>query len=363
MNKMKKLRIGQIASLYYPIPAKEYGGVEKVIYNLCDGLTKKGHEVILFASGDSKTSARLYSVVDKGLWSLKKQQIEFISYYTYEMAVVARAAKKLKIDILHDHVGPYSLSLYGQTDIPIIHTIHTPIKKEERIWAYKKLNSKIVSLSDNQRKDAPRLNYVETVYNGIDVENYPFNPNPKDYFLWVGELSPRKGILEVIKIAKLAKIKLILAGKIPPAGRQSNDYLFFKKYIAKELNKGNIIYAGEKTKDGLKNLYKNAIAFLFPLQWEEPFGLVMVEAMACGTPVIAFRRGAVPEIVENGKTGFIVRPTDKSGAINIEGFIGVIDKIGKIDRRACRSAAEERFSIEKMIDGYEKVYSRALNNK
>ncbi len=357
---MKKLRIGQVSSLYFPIPPKLYGGVERVIFHLCEELTKNGHEVTLFASGDSKTSARLFPIIEKGLTSLKKQKIEFISYYTYEMAIVMRKAKELGIDILHDHVGPYSLSLYGQTDIPIVHTIHTPIIREERVWAYKKLNAKIVSLSDSQRKTAPQLNYAATVYNGVDVENYPFNNNPKDYYLWVGELSSRKGILEVIKIAKEAKIKLVIAGRIPPS-RQEDDYAFFKKYISDNLNKGDIVYVGEKSMPELKDLYKNARAFLFPLQWEEPFGLVMIESMACGTPVIAFNRGAVAEIVENGKTGFVVNPWDEEQKANIKSFVAAVKDVGKIDRRECRRAVEKKFSTKKTAADYEKVYYKILN--
>lgn len=223
--------------------------------------------------------------------------------YAIQMAFVAKKSRELKLDILHDHLGPWALTLYGQTKIPIIHTLHVPFKNKDRIWAYKKLNSKLVSISFSQRKPAPNLNYVANIYNGIDVASSPLNLKPKNYFCWVGELSPRKGIYEVIKIAKMTKINLFLAGRIPPP-QQKKDYLFFKKYIEKELNKGKIKYLGELSEKGLKIVYKNAIAFLYPLQWEEPFGLTVIESMACGTPVIAFKRGSMLEVIKNKKTGF-----------------------------------------------------------
>ncbi len=355
---MKKLRIGQTGPLYFPVPPRKYGGVEKIIYWLCEILAKKGHEVFLFDSKDSKTSAHLIPVIEKSLWRSKPKETS--PYFAYEMALIAQKAKELKLDILHDHLGAWAFSLYGQLNIPIVHTLHVPFKGKDRIWAYQKLNSKIVSISLAQRKPAMNLNYAANIYNGIDVENYPFNAKPKDYFLWVGELSQRKGIMEAIEIAGMLKIKLVLAGRIPPP-RQPEDHLFFKTYISKKLNKRNIIYAGEKNTEELKNYYKNAIAFLFPLQWEEPFGLTMIEAMACGTPVIAFKRGSVPEIVSDKKTGFVVPPRSKGGKTNYGGFVEAVKNIDKISRKECRKRVEENFTTNKMTDEYEKLYYKLIS--
>lgn len=354
---MRRLRIGQTGPLYFPVPPKKYGGVEKIIYFLCQELTEKGHKVFLFDSKDSKTKAKLIPVLEHSLWKSKPK--EMAPYFTYEMAVIARKARELKLDMLHDHVGHWAFSLYGQTDVPILHTLHVPFKGKDRVWAYQKLNSKLISISLAQRKPAPELNYVANIYNGIDIENFPFNEKPRDYFLWVGELSQRKGILEVIKIAKMAKIKLILIGRIPP--RQTKDYLFFKRYIQKELNKGKIKYLGERKIESLKIFYKNAIAFLFPLQWEEPFGLTMIESMACGTPVIAFKRGSVPEVVKDKKTGFVVSPFSKGRKQNLRGFIEAIKDVGKISRRECREWVKENFTMQKMVDEYEKLYYKILS--
>ncbi len=353
---MKKLRIGQISPINLPIPPKKYGGTEKIIYWLCQKLHERGHKVFLFGTGNSKVNCKIIPIVKKGLWEVKQKNSNH--YYNVEMAIVTQKARELKLDILHDHLGPASLPLTG-LDIPIIHTLHVPFKGKHRIWAYNKLNSKLVSISNNQRKPAPKLNYMATIYNGIDIDSFTFNPKPKNHFIWVGELSPRKGILEVIQIAKKAKIKLLIIGKIPPA-RQRDDYRFFKKYVEKELNKGNIRYLGEFTRKTIVKYYQNAKAFIYPLQWEEPFGLTMTESMACGTPVIAFKRGSVPEVVKNGKTGFVIKPTDKNGKPNYRDFILAIKKIDQIDRKDCRKWVEENFSIKKMIDNYEKLYYKLV---
>jgi glycosyltransferase involved in cell wall biosynthesis len=269
-------------------------------------------------------------------------------------------AEKLKLDILHDHLGPWSLTLYGKLKIPILHTLHVPFQeREDRIFVYEKLKAKLVSISFSQRRPAPNLNYVANVYNGIDISKFPFNKKPKNYFIWVGELSKRKGILEVIKIAKKAKINLYLAGRIPPP-KQAEDYYFFKKFVEKKLNKGKIKYLGELSQRKLSFYYKNAIAFLYPLQWEEPFGLTMVEAMASGTPVVAFKRGSVPEVVKDKTTGFVIKPSKKRKQ-NFKDFISAIENISAIKREDCREWVEKNFTKEKMAREYERVYYRILN--
>jgi len=360
---MKKLRIGQISPINLPIPPKKYGGTEQIIYFLCEELTKMGHEVFLFATGDSKVNCHLFPIIKKSLWVTKPK--ENSPYYAYEMAYIGKMARKLKLDILHDHLGPWALTLNSQTKIPIIHTLHVPFKNKDRVWAYRKLNSKLVSISYAQRKPAPNLNYVANIYNGININEFPFNNNPENYYVWVGELSKRKGAYEAIKIAKMMNIRLILAGRIPSLeqpGEQKEDYLFFEKYIKNELNNKNIKYVGELRKKELAKIYAGAIAFLFPLQWEEPFGLTIVEAMACGTPVIAFKRGSVPEVISK-ETGFVVSPFTKDKKTNYKDFIKAIKNINKISREKCRKRVEEKFTREKMVSGYERLYYKILNRK
>ena len=337
--KKRKLRIGQISPLNIAIPPPKYGGTERVIYNLCEGLTKRGHEVVLFGTGSDKTSAKLHPIFPKGLWSLP-QESERTPYYTYAMSEIARAARK----------GPLALSLYGMTDrIPIVHTLHVPTNSDRAV-IYKLLGARLVSISNNQRKPYPKLNYIATVYNGLDTNIYAFHARSKEYLLFVGELTTvnrNKGIFEAIAVAEKTGKHLIVAGKVPSPG-QKEDYAAFRERVAPALKKKCVTYVGEASEKQLVPLYQNAKAVLFPIQWEEPFGLVMTEAMATGTPVIAFRRGSVPEVIVDGKTGYIVS--------NVSEMARAVLHIDYIDRRAVRKHVEDNFSKERMVDEYEKVF-------
>lgn len=369
---MKKLRIGQIAPLNVPIPPIKYGGTERIIDALCRSLTSRGHEVFLFSSGEAKTKANIIPIISKSLW--RNDVKDTTPYYSYEMAVINREAKRLNLDILHDHLGPFSLSLYNSVNIPIVHTLHVPLNAA-RTWAYQMLDSKLISISDNQRRDAPKLNYITTVYNSTDTNLFSFRPKAKDYCLFLGELVERKGVLEAIKISKQLKLKLIIAGRIPlETPSQLNDHIFFTKFIKPELNRGNIKYFGEATSKQAAKLYGEAKVCLFPIKWEEPFGLVMLESMACGTPVIAFSMGSVPEVIKDGENGFIVNISNKNKRGNwitkktgIEGMAGAVKKIYAMPeneyikmRENCRKHVEENFSVEKMVDGYEKAYKKII---
>ena len=347
--KKRKLRIGQISPLNIAIPPPKYGGTERVIYNLCEGLTKRGHEVVLFGTGADKTSAKLYPIFPKGLWSLP-QESEKTSYYTYAMSKIARAARKYQLDVLHDHLGPLALSLYGMADrIPIVHTLHVPTNND-RAAIYKLLGARLVSISNNQRKPYPRLDYIATVYNGVDTDIYAFHALSKEYMLFVGEMSTvkrNKGILEAIAVAEKTEKHLIVAGKVP-SPNQKEDYAALRERVAPALKKKCVTYVGEVNEKQLVPLYQNAKAVLFPIQWEEPFGLVMIEAMACGTPVIAFQRGSVPEVIVDGKTGYIVSTANEMAR--------AVSRIDQIDRGMVRKYTEDNFSKERMVDEYEKLY-------
>ena len=371
---MKKLRIGQIAPLNVPIPPKKYGGTERIIDALCRGFSKRGHKIFLFSAGDAETCGKIIPITKKGIWS--KEFKETTPYYSYEMAVVAKEASRFKLDILHDHLGPFSLSLYGCLKIPILHTLHVPLN-ESRAWAYKKLNSRLISISNNQRKDAPGLNYIATVYNGTDENLFKFNQKPNDYLLFLGELVERKGVREAILIAKRLGVKLLIAGRISlQTPSQIKDYLFCQKYVKPELNRNNIKYAGEVGGEKTVKLYQEAKATLFPICWEEPFGLVMIESMATGTPVVAFARGSVPEVIKDGETGFIINSSSKDirgkWIIKKTGLAGMIEAVNKIYsmpgsdylkmRENCRKHVEKNFTVEKMVDGYEKVYEKILKS-
>ncbi|MBU4023278.1 glycosyltransferase family 4 protein [Patescibacteria group bacterium] len=369
---MKKLRIGQIAPLNVPIPPKKYGGTERIIDALCRGLSMRGHKIFLFAAADAKTGGKIIPIIPKSLWTNKIN--EATPYYSYEMSVILQKSPRLKLDILHDHLGPFSLALYGGgLNIPILHTLHVPINKD-RAWAYQKLNSKLISISNNQRKGDPRLNYIATIYNGTDTNLFRFNPNPKNHLLFLGELVERKGVREAILVAKKLKLKLVIAGRLPLQISQTKDYSFFQKYIKPELNHGRIEYAGEVASEKTSKPYGDAKTTLFPIRWEEPFGLVMTESMACGTPIIAFASGSVPEIIKDGETGFIINfsPSDRRGnwiikKTGIEGLCEAVNKIYGMPkeeyqkmRENCRKHVENNFSIEKMVDEYEKIYYKIV---
>ncbi len=349
---MKKLRIGQIGPLNVPIPPKKYGGTERIIDALCRGLTERGHKIFLFSANDATTKGTIIPIVPKSLWTNKIR--ETTPYYAYEMAIVAQKARELKLDILHDHLGPLSLSLYGTVTVPLIHTLHVPTTTA-RAWAYRKLKANLISISNNQRQTAPGLNYRATIYNGTDTKLFRYQPDPKNYFLFLGELAKRKGILEAIIIAKKLKVELLIAGRIPLTTPSQRDELeFFMKYVKPEFGRNQIHYVGEVSATRAAELYGNARATFFPIQWEEPFGLVMTESMSCGTPVIAFRHGSVPEIIRHGETGFIVD--------TLAQFEDAVRRVDNIDRRACRLHVENNFSLERMVDNYEQLYFKLLNN-
>lgn len=354
--KRDKLRIGQISPLNIAIPPQKYGGTERVIYHLCEELPKRGHEVFLFGTKEDKTSARLLPMLPKGLWSLPATS-EKTPYYTYAMSKIAQEARRLKLDILHDHLGPMSLSLHGMADsVPIIHTLHVPTNAD-RADIYKRMDIPLVSISNNQRKPFPRLKYAATIYNGVDTKKFAFNGAPQNYLLWVGELTTtkrKKGIREAIAVAKKTKMRLVVAGKTPSV-QQKEDFVVFKTRIEPEFKKNNIKYVGEVSQKQLVLLYQNAYVLLFPIRWEEPFGLVMIEAMACGTPVIAFRHGSVPEIIADRKTGFIVNTVSE--------MADAVKKIYQIDRNAVRKHAEDNFSKERMVDEYEKLYYKLCQKR
>jgi len=350
---MRKLKIAQIAPLWYKIPPESYGGTERVVYNLTEGLVKKGHEVTLFAAGDAKTSARLIPTYKRSLRSDRFSWNE----YNYPLLNIAKAFERAdKFDIIHSHVDEFALFFTKLVDTPVVSTTHNPFDRRDKerppgrmvVYDYFYPHP-LVSISKAQKEAAKiKGNFIGTVYNGIDLKLYSFNPGPKDHFIWVSRFGAHKGPLEAIKAAKLAKEKLILAGHLDP-----ENVSFFHKYIEPNLNVERVQYVGAINEKQKSKFFGQAKALLYPINWEEPFGLVMIEAMACGTPVIAFGRGSVPEIIRNGKNGFIVR--------SIREMASAIKKIDAIDRKVCRKYVEKYFSVDRMVEDYEKIYHRIIS--
>lgn len=349
------MKIGIIAPLSYPVPPEKYGGTELVIYYVAEGLVSRGHDITLFACEGSKTSANLDatwgkqlsgSTLDKGNLFYSLSRIDYI------------IKKSLDFDIVHAHDGLLSLSLQDHFRCPVVATFHTSVALSlgwDSLGAREKIfkRSKIISISNAQRKEMPDANYIGTVYNGtVDFDKYHLGEGGGGYLAWLGRFNPYKGAKEAIVVAKKTGKKLILAGQI---GEEDKEY--FKKEIEPEIDNDYIKYIGEVDIGGKDELLGNAEALLMPISWEEPFGLVMIEAMACGSPVIAFNRGSVSEVVDNRKSGFVVAPN------NINEMTEAVKEIDKIDRSYCREWVRNNFSIDRMVKGYESLYREYKDSK
>lgn len=346
----KKLKIAQLAPLEEKVPPKKYGGVELIVHNITEELVKRGHRVTLFASGDSQTSVKLFPVFSKCLRSLTKTKVDLKTREAYKIfgaTKIINALRKEKFDIVHNHFNWRILAFSPFLKDPLVTTLHGPLNIDYQNLFFKKFSKEFyISISKNQREPMPNLNFIGNVYNGIDVNIFPFNEKPEDYLAFLGRMSPEKGPVEAIKIAKRAKMKLIMAAKIDIV-----DKKYFAEQVKPLIDGKQIKFIGEIGHKKKMELLKNAKALLAPIQWREPFGLFLIEPMACGTPVIAFKRGSAPEIIKNG-TGFITK--------NIKEAVEAVEKIDQIDRKECRKHVEENFSIEKMVDGYEKIYYKVI---
>ena len=374
--KKKKLKIAIFCTTHFPIPLKKKDDVIYAPIDLVDelikSLVKRGHKITLFASSDSKTSANLISCGQiafahhsyfKNL-SLSSNYAAFAAYEQHLIANLYLKNKKEKFDIIHAYHAPFNfLPFTYLSATPALITLHytgTGWGKEVSN-VYKDAPAKFISISNSQRKSfSKNIKYAATIYNGLKINQYHYNNNPENYLLIAGRFKDDKGFHAAIKAAIASKHKLIIAG----IAKVESEKKYFKEKMEPLIkkHKGIIKNYGLVDEKKIAELNKNAKAFLFPIQWEEPFGLVMIEAMACGTPVIAFNRGAVPEVVKDGKTGFIVNPLNKKGKPNIEGLVEAIKKVDQIDRKECRKHIEENFTIKKMVNNYEKVYYKIIED-
>ena len=341
---MKRLRIAQVAPLIESVPPLGYGGTERVVYCLTEGLVERGHDVALFATGDSRTSAKLFPLAERGL-RLDGNQGSSVLGSLLELAKVYHEMKG-DFDIIHSHVDfltfpfasasvtPTLMTLHGRLDIPFLIRV---------LQVYRNLN--YVSISNAQRLPAQDINWAGTVYHGYPPECFPFNESPSDYFFYLGRFSPEKAPDQAIRLARECGIPLKIAAKIDPAEKE-----YFNERIKPMLDDPLIEYVGEVDENEKITLLKNAKALLNTIDWPEPFGLVMIEALACGTPVIVGNCGSSPEIVKHGKTGYICG--------TIEDFKLAVNRIGEISRKSCRKDFEERFTRKRMVDAYERIYYR-----
>ena len=342
------MKIAQVAPLYESVPPRAYGGTERVVSYLTEALVEMGHEVTLFASGDSVTSAHLVSVVPRGL-RLDPNKPDPLVWHTIMMDMVHKAAASF--DVIHFHTDVLQLPMVGHCRTPCVSTAHGRLDLPDLKPLFRCFpRHPMVSISNSQRKPLPWVNWRATVHHGLPLGLYSLHAQPQDYFAFVGRISPEKRADRAIEIAKACGIPLHIAAKVDAA-----DKAYFESTIRPLLDDPLVTYVGE-IGDGAKNDFiGNARALLMPIDWPEPFGLVMIEAMACGTPVIAYGHGSVPEIIDHGVTGFIVQ--------NQEQAIAAAKSIGQIDRRRCRQVFEQRFAARVMARHYLEVYRELVDTR
>lgn len=335
------MRILQLAPIAERVPPKKYGGTERMVHALTEELVRRGHEVTLFASGDSQTSARLESVYPRALREAKIKDVYGTNNFTLLHIGLAYELQD-EFDIIHDHLAPLTLPTANLSTTPVVMTMHGPFTSENRRLFETLRGPHIVTTSQSQLYPLPTINHAGTVYHGLSMEAYPFGQVAGEHLLYVGRISAEKGVHFAVDVAQVLDWPLILAAKVEPA-----DLPYFRQYIEPRLS-DRIRWLGEVDEEERNLLMSRARAFLHPVVFREPFGLTLIEAMACGCPVVAFNRGAIPEIVKTGVTGYVVE--------DVEGMIDALHAIDAIDRAACRAHALEHFTVERMTDGYETVY-------
>jgi len=335
------MRIAQIAPLYESVPPKAYGGTERVVHHLTEALVALGHDVTLFAAGDSKTSAELIAPCDRSL-RLDTKCVDALAPHMVLLDMLVQ--ERHRFDVFHFHIDYLHFLLSRELALPQLTTLHGRLDLPELQPIYDRFpDMPVVSISDAQRAPLPQANWLGTVYHGFAPSDFRFSPEPKDYFAFVGRISPEKRVDRAIEIATSLGMPLKIAAKIDKADRE-----YFNAKIAKLFEHPLVDYVGEIGEEEKSDFIGNARALLFPIDWPEPFGLVMIEAMACGTPVVAFRHGSVPEVIDEGVTGFIVEdmPTAVKAA----------ERAVDLDRALVRQTFEERFSARRMAEDYVKLY-------
>jgi glycosyltransferase involved in cell wall biosynthesis len=339
------VRIAILSTVWFPVPPSGYGGIEWVVSLLADGLVEAGHDVTLFASGESTTKAELVSAFPEAPSSeIGKTATEL----RHALSCFERAAE---FDIVNDHSGPLAAALGGAVETPVVHTVHGPLTGADgELYASLAAAAPgvgLISLSMNQRKPQPDLPWVANCHNALDLDAYPVHDERGEYLLFLGRMSADKGCHRAVQVALETGVPLRIAGKM----REPPEQEYFECHVAPYLGNG-IEYLGETSHAKKVALLQNARATLFPIEWEEPFGLVMIESMACGTPVIATRWGAVPEVIEHGRSGIVV-----------DDYREMADALADADRlepAECRRAVEEHFSAERMVADYETAYESVL---
>ncbi len=334
-----------IAPVWFAVPPTGYGGIEWIVSLLADGLAEAGHDVTLFASGDSRTKAKLSAVYPEAPSRLIGR---FMPDLRHALSCYERGGE---FDVINDHSGMLAATVGGAVATPVVHTVHGPLDGEpgEIYESIARVSPGVglISVSLNQRRPKPDLPWIANCHNALDFSVYPVKPHQGDYLLFLGRMSPDKGAHRAIAVATETGLPLKLAGK----KQDPKEVQYFKELVAPHLV-GDIEYLGEVTHGEKVELLQNARATLFPIEWEEPFGLVMIESMACGTPVIATRRGAVSEVIEHGRSGIIVDDYRQMGA--------ALEQADALDPWELRRHVEEEFSPQRMVANYVAAYETAI---
>lgn len=340
------MKIAQVAPLFESVPPKAYGGTERVVSYLTEELVRQGHDVTLFASGDSITSATLVPAVEN---SVRPGGVHhsWLAYHVMQMDMVAELAPSF--DVIHFHTDYLHFPILKRLSTPHVTTLHGRLDLPELLPLYRHFNNvPFISISDNQRLPVSWANWQATVHHGLPPDLYPFEREAGDYFVFIGRISPEKRVDRAIDIALQCNTPLYIGAKIDEA-----DKPYFNACIKPLLRNSLVRYVGEVGEQQKRELLGHARALLFPIDWPEPFGLVMIEAFSCGTPVIAYPHGSVPEIMEDSVTGFVVSSQEEA--------VRAARKIHTIDRKGCREVFERRFTVERMAANYLHAYQDILS--
>lgn len=344
------MRIAQVAPLYESVPPRLYGGTERVVSYLTEDLVRAGHSVTLYASGDSRTSARLRPICARALRLEGAEQANLLSdpLACHMLSIETAIRESGQFDVMHFHLDYLPFSLLRRTRIPALTTIHGRLDIAHLFPLFREFREmRLVSISRAQREPMPWASWLETIHHGLPEDLLTPCYEPEDYLAFLGRVSPEKRVDHAIEIAHRAGKRLRIAAKVDPANRE-----YFKE-IGPLFSASHVDFVGEIRDEEKNQFLRRARALLFPIDWPEPFGLVMIEALACGTPVIAFRRGSVEEIIEDGVTGFVVDTVEEAAR--------AVGRIGSLDRANCRRAFEERFSAGRMCQDYLRAYRRVID--
>lgn len=334
------MRIAMLSPIAWRTPPRHYGPWENVVSLLTEGLISRGQDVTLFATGDSKTSGKLQAVCPRGY-----EEDRSILPKVWECLHISELFEHADdFDIIHNHFDFLPLTYSGLVTTPLVATIHG-FSSPGILPVYKKYNRRVFYVSISQADRSPDLDYIKTVHHGIDMKQFDFQPDPDDYLLFFGRIHPDKGASEALEIARASHKKLILAGII-------QDEAYFQQYVEPLLDGQSAVYVGSIGPNQRNLLLKQACALLHPINFNEPFGLSVVESMACGTPVIAFDRGSMSELIEDGKNGFLVTTVKEA--------IAAVARIKDIDRARCRRYIEKHFTVDRMVEEYIQVYETIL---